>query len=149
MKPINPKKPNLGLTVLADCEVLSFPFFAAIAFTNSAKRYRTYKVISMPEIIIGRSCTRNTYFDKSIGAINLESLKVIVYHEAATTSRAQITPKMIVRFVLFFIMLSSKEIYLSLDKTNISLLQRAVNSERYKYITFLPWLDIEKADIRK
>ena len=79
------------------------------------------------EIIIGRSCTLKTYLDKSIGTINLELLNVIVYHEDIATSRAHITPRQIVSFVLFFIMVSSKVIYLSLNKINISLRKLAVN----------------------
>ena len=81
----------------------------------------------MPEIIIGRSCTLKTYSDKSIGTINLELLNAIVYHEDIATSRAHITPRQIVSFVLFFIMVSSNEMYLSLYEINISLQRLAVN----------------------
>ena len=89
--------------------------------------FTIYKVRSTPEIIIGRSCTLKTYSDKSIGTINLELLNAIVYHEDIATSRAHITPRQIVSFVLFFIMVSSDEMYLSLVEINISLQRLAVN----------------------
>ena len=99
-----------------------------IYLKSSTTRYTTYKARNTPEIIIGRSCTLKTYSDKSIGTINLELLYAIVYHEDIATSRAHITPRQIVSFVLFFIMVSFlKVIYLSLNKTNISLRKLAVN----------------------
>lgn len=61
--------------------------------------------------------------------MNLELLKVIVYHEDIAMSRAHIMPKQIVNFVLFFIIKSSIEIYLSLDEINISLYECIVNSK--------------------
>ena len=117
----------MGFTVLVTFAADSFCLLATILLANRTKRYRIYKAKSMPEIIMGMSCVRKVYSDKSIGMMNLASLKVIVYHEATATNRTQITPKMIVRFVLFFIMPSSKEMYLSLDEINISLSERAVN----------------------
>ena len=110
-----------------DCKVNSLRLFVMIYLKSSTTRYTTYKAKNTPEIIIGRSCALKTYSDKSIGAINLELLYAIVYHEDIATSRAHITPRQIVSFVLFFIMVSSKVIYLSLNKINISLCKLAVN----------------------
>ena len=50
-----------------------------------------------------------------------------LYHEDIATSRAHITPRQIVSFVLFFIMVSPDEMYLSLVEINISLQKLAVN----------------------
>jgi len=73
-----------------------------------------------------------------MGTINLESLKVIVYHDDTATSRAHIAPSQAVHFLLFFfIVATSKVMYLSLDEINISLYGIAVNRKRYKYISFL------------
>ena len=84
-----------------DCKVNSLRLFVLIDSTNNTTIFTIYKVRSTPEIIIGRSCTLKTYSDKSIGTINLELLNAIVYHEDIATSRAHITPRQIVSFVLF------------------------------------------------
>jgi hypothetical protein len=117
----------LGFIVLVDCKVNSLRLFVLIDSKNNTTIFTIYKVRSTPEIIIGRSCTLKTYSDKSIGTINLELLNAIVYHEDIATSRAHITPRQIVSFVLFFIMVSSDEMYLSLVEINISLQRLAVN----------------------
>ena len=113
--PKKPKKPHLGFIVLVDCPVTPLRLFIIIPRTNNTQRYRIYKTRSKPETIIGKSFVRKVYSERFIGAINLESLKVIVYHDDNTTSKAHTTPAKIVSLVLiFFIIAPSKsDIFIS------------------------------------
>ena len=69
--------------------------------------------------------------ERFIGKINRDSLKAMVYHEAAPVSSAHIMPaKIVILVFLFFILFPPKQvIYLSCDEINISLSKPDVNIE--------------------
>lgn len=76
------------------------------------------------------SFTLNVYLDKSIGTINLESLKTIVYHDDTPVNITHNIPNKIVNlFLVFLITTPPKVIYLSLNRINISLQDYNVNKK--------------------
>lgn len=74
--------------------------------------------------IMGKSCTRNVYVEKSIGTTSLESLKTTEYQEDAAISSPQVIPPASTRFTgkAFIVIPPISDIFVSLQD---------------KYITFL------------